>query len=378
MSRVDGPRSLAMREAVIFCGPVVEEGKPSRGGVESGNRRLVTLLSRMDYRVTELRYRQNGANPWQKLRSYALGFSAVILKLLVSGRRHRIFHIAPLTRIFLSAECCVMLTAKLAGLKIVTQLRTGSQISNYQSRSILYRMLYRTMIGLSDAVVCQGQTYVKFVRSLSPNEPCYFLPNFVFSEEIAGRAPRSMTGPRLAYVGSISESKGCLHAIRLLQELRRAAPQAELTLVGKQQSDFSQLLAAEDKTNIIFTGPLGSADFGRILDESHYFIFLTLWKGEGHSNALTEAMARGCVPVATRHGFNDFILGDVGFLVSDRDDIAGIATRLLDHWGSGSWERDSLRARQRIERDFSDAAIRPTLERVYESLGETKQARIHA
>ena len=186
-----------------------------------------------------------------------------------------------------------------------------------------------------------------------------------------------MTGPRLAYVGSISEAKGCLHAIRLLQELRRAAPQAELILVGKQEAGFANLLGAEDKTNIVFTGPLGSADFGRILDESHYFVFLTHWKGEGHSNALTEAMGRGCVPVATRHGFNDFILGEVGFLVSDRDDIRGIAKRLLDHWRSGFWERDSLRARQRIERDFSDAAVRPTLEEVYVSLGE-ERARIHA
>ena len=362
---------LIMREAVIFCGAIAEEGKPSRGGVESGNRRLVTLLSRMDYRVTELRYRQNGVTSWQKLGSYALGFSAIILKLLVTGRNHRIFHIAPLTRIFLSAECLVMLTAKLVGLKIVTQLRAGSQITDYESRTFLYRMLFKAMIALSDAVACQGQAYVKFVRNLSPGKRCYFLPNFIFFEEIAGHcAARAMTGPRLVYVGSISKSKGCLHAIRLLHELRRTTPEAKLTLIGKQEPDFATVLAAEDKTNIILTGPLGSEDFGHILGENHYFVFLTHWRGEGHSNALTEAMGRGCVPVATRRGFNEFILGDVGFLVGDRDDIGGIAKRLLDHWRSGSWERDSLRAVRRIERDFSDAAIRPTIERVYESVGE--------
>lgn len=355
-----------MRDAIIFCGAIAEDGKPARGGVESGNRRLVTLLSCMGHRVTELPYRQHGAAVWQKFGSYTLGFSMMILKLLVTGRRHRIFHIAPLTRVFLSAECCIMLTAKLVGLKVVTHLRTGCQISEYRSRSFLYRALYRGMIALSDFVACQGQIYEDFVRELSPQKPCYFLPNFLFPKELPNHcAPRDMSVPRLVYVGQVSKEKGCLHAIRLLRELRRTMPDASLTLIGKPTPAFDVLLYAEDRANVTLAGPLNLSDLGSILDESHYFVFLTSWWGEGHSNALTEAMGRGCVPVATRHGFNEYIVGDAGFIIIDRDDIASIAAQILVHWRTGEWDRASLRAAQRIKEHFSDRAVRPVLEQIY-------------
>jgi len=53
----------------------------------------------------------------------------------------------------------------------------------------------------------------------------------------------------------------------------------------------------------------------RLIANHFFFVSDDLTIGEGHSNALTEAMDAGLVPICSDHGFNRDVIGNCGFLL---------------------------------------------------------------
>jgi glycosyltransferase involved in cell wall biosynthesis len=120
---------------------------------------------------------------------------------------------------------------------------------------------------------------------------------------------------------------------------------------------------------VIFAGSLNPAEIEKRLSEEHIFLFPTRHSGEGHSNALTEAMASGLVPICSDHGFNRDVVGDCGFIMpadATADDYAAV---LLAAVRSPGLLRDlSFRARSRTERLYSDVRVVPLLIEQYRLL----------
>ena len=53
------------------------------------------------------------------------------------------------------------------------------------------------------------------------------------------------------------------------------------------------------------------------LKDKHFYIFPTTEPHEGHSNAMTEAMAWGLIPIATPQGFNRSVVDNQDLIVSE-------------------------------------------------------------
>ena len=125
--------------------------------------------------------------------------------------------------------------------------------------------------------------------------------------------------------------------------------------------------AAED---VQWLGPLRETEVIDLLRRAHFFVFPTRYYGEGQSNSLTEAIACGCVPIASRHGFNEAVVGEAALTVPsdatrglcrrDRGDLAGALaghvrahaaarTRAFFDGGSDAHPARDLSARRRPE-----------------------------
>ena len=159
-------------------------------------------------------------------------------------------------------------------------------------------------------------------------------------------------------------------ALRIFRLLRRHFPTTTLTLVGPCDAGYRAELDDLGLTgeSVAFTGALTPAEVESRLDESHFFLFLTRWFGEGHSNALTEAMARGCVPVASDHGFNASVIGTTELLLADGDDVESGASLLAALWSTGRWRHPLCRNggprwRSILQTGLTDAAR--SLARIY-------------
>jgi glycosyltransferase involved in cell wall biosynthesis len=171
-------------------------------------------------------------------------------------------------------------------------------------------------------------------------------------------------GWRLLYVGRIDERKGVSDAVASLAEL---PGQAELTIAGDgDPSELERLraLAAElgidDRVHT--TGMRSRSELAELYTEADALLFPVRWD-EPWGLVPLEAMAAGCVVVATGHGGSGEYLRDGGNgLLVPAGDPPAIA-RALYRLSEDAELRERLRqggavtARQHTEEAFNQAAL---------------------
>lgn len=364
-----------MNWVVWLCGPIAESHGASRGGYESANLRFIKLLRSQGCDVTSCAYAATlGLNPLAKIAAYHWQFRALGRWMFTQSDQPglRILHITPLFRQFIMWELVLLNRAQRAGFQVVLDLRAGGKFTDYASRGPLYRNLFDRCLRMADAIAVEGEVYLEPVRAIVPDTPCFYLPNAVPDDQIADApAPHAPGSCRLIYVGAVSQAKGVRDAVAVTKALRARGLPAELDLVGRVDPDITPWLEEAREDFIHIHGPLPFAQVRDLLDGADIFAFLTHWKGEGHSNALTEAMARGCVPIVTRHGFNESVVGTCGIVVLDRSDHASIAARIAEIL-KGDIKQARQQCTDRIIEQFSMAIVLGTLHKIYEAASRRK------
>ena len=353
---------------ITLVGPIAQPGQPAVGGYESANLRLMSLLKLICADTRTLAYPRTSGSRIDKATQYARGFAAQLWKLLGESGRDAAVHFTPLCRHFLGAELLLALAARTRGNRLTLDLRAGMQESWYRRSSIFYRVGFRCLVSLATAIAYEGEAYARWLDSLAPSATRFWLPNFV-PRDMAVNRPRCPLpdAPTVIFVGTVSEAKGVTASLRVFRSLRQHLPAARFVVVGRCDTAFRQAQehAGLVGQNVEFTGPLPPAAVETHLDRAHFFLFLSHWFGEGHSNALTEAMARGCVPLASRHGFSASVVGCADLIVDDTNDSETIAARIMSIWQSGGWYKLSDRMVQRVQENFTEDRVLLTLQAIY-------------
>ncbi len=357
-----------MQGRISLIGPIAEPGKPAVGGYESANLRLLSVLRRIDRDALTHPYPRASGSSLAKAMQYGWAFSALLLKLLGRSGRGNAVHFTPLCRHFLAAETLLACAARLRGNRLTVDLRAGMQESWYRRSTPMYRWLFRRLLAVATTITFEGEAYAPWLESLRPETRRVWLPNFVPVSMVGtARSWNPAAGPHLVYVGAITQAKGVEASIRAFRALQRSVPRATLTLIGAASSSYELELERKGllPAGVALTGALPPDEILRRLDDSHFFLFLSRWFGEGHSNALTEAMARGCVPVASRHGFSESVIGQAELMVADSEDADAIAGRIAQIWRGGDWPGLSTRMMARVAENFTDRQALDTLLGIY-------------
>ncbi len=352
---------------VLICGPVAEEGKPARGGFESANLRMIVLARRLGASAGALRYPEVEGGVVAKTIAYLVSFFRIGLAILTGDARGALIHFTPLSKQFMPWECALILLSRLKGYRVVFDIRAGSQRRLYLTGGAVNRATFRWALRLAHVIAYEGKPYDAFLEEVVPGKPRFWLPNMIPASELRARERFEAEGPRLIYVGLVSEAKGAPAAVGLATRLRARLPGTTLTFVGRRDPAVTPLLdrAGGDAPWIEHTGALPPGGIYARLDRAHYFVFLSLWRGEGHSNALTEAMARGCVPIVTRHGFSADVVGACGCVVDDRDKIDAAVDWIAANWNAADWTASSRATVARIADNFTDVQALRHLHAVY-------------
>lgn len=357
---------------LLFCGPVPEPGAAPAGGYEASNSRTIAALAAAGRPVQVLPYPQPRGGALSKLAGYWRGFGALLAAL---GRQPAggVLHVTGLYKQFVIPELLLLRRARRRGLATIYDVRAGSMLKHYARLGPLYRWLFRATLRSADLVMIEGQEYAPFIEQHTGGAP-FYLPNHVGLAEVPAPARAASGPPRLVYVGRVTVEKGietALDAARLLaaQGLRfevAVAGPGDAALMARLRQDHADL-------PVEWLGSLRAdevlAQFGR----AHFFVFPTRHGGEGHSNALTEAMAMGCVPVASENGFNRSVIADAGRVLPLQADAAAYAAVLRELWTSGQWAGLSARAAQRAREQFSTEQVVARLLAAYAGLSERKK-----
>ena len=283
--------------------------------------------------------------------------------------RHRpdVVHITALYWRSIYREAWMTWLAKRLGAKVVYDIRAGTFESFCrQSAWGTSRILDYIMRNASDITV-EGQGYVQFVRQRYQRKATW-VPNFFLAEDLDAYPPAPLRKPapgerfRLVFVGYLIPQKGVDTLLEASWQLSRKFP-VELTLIGAPSLAIEPLLARyqarqSETFRLTATGRLDFAEVLARLQQQHLFVFPSRFFGEGHTNAVTEAMAMGLPVVATRHGFlPDVVTPECGVIVEpgDLQGLTEVIAALLSDWerltalGRG--------ARERIRTAFTDQSV---------------------
>ena len=189
-------------------------------------------------------------------------------------------------------------------------------------------------------VLCEGQVYVDYLQNRYGIES-HYTPNFVLDDEIPAEVGARLTADviRVLFVGFCYEGKGVFELVDGLSFI--------LNRMGRlPHEEVLRLCAAND----VFCMP-------------------SRHRGEGHTNAVNEAMMYGMVIVSTRHGFLESVLGDRCSYFLEELTAAEIARvlKVVDDERDEARER-AARARQKLLSSFTGSAAFSRLEQHYRAL----------
>jgi glycosyltransferase involved in cell wall biosynthesis len=357
---------------LAFIGPIATPSLPARGGFQAANRNTIDELRRRQISVAEFRYPEPTGNKLTKALGYLRGFISLSYLVWRQEDRWDIAHVTPLYKYFIYYEIVLLLLLKLLRKKILLDIRAGSAKVRYERGSFLYRFVFRSALRLADGVSVEGEGYVGFVHRFKDGRVLYF-PNYVRTHNVASPSGRSMHPIKLVFLGRVTPEKGIEAAIEIGTILHMDGYEIELFVIGSGNTKYLDLLKERYPFEWIkWVGALSQHDVREKIRDCHFFLFPTRHYGEGHSNALTEAMAEGLVPVCSDAGFNRSVVAKAGIVLPVLAVPEEYASSIEAVWRNKEWPSLSHAACDRVRRLYSaDVVIPRLIQRYYEIAGFT-------
>ena len=309
------------KNTIYFYATLGDMSKPAFGGGEVGNRRTLHLLKQIGYNVVPIpKYERRDGHSFKDLIS-KIGDATANLWLYVKTLRKgnpkkSVVHIAGFSGSMVYWTLLLIKISKWLGFKTVYELRGGGIIEHYRSNSNLYRWCFEQAINNVDCVFSQGEANRQLIEEIKPHTDFYYYPNYVEEGFMPIDLPNKPKDTiNLIYFGRLSHFKNIELIVDIFNEARSSTDAImTLTIIGNPESEdyFSKIkdkVSHSPYTSSITLKTRCEHDvLKRYLNDMHFYIFPTQEGGEGHSNALTEAMAWGIVPIATTQGFNKDVI----------------------------------------------------------------------
>nr|WP_288730330.1 glycosyltransferase family 4 protein [uncultured Anaerobutyricum sp.] len=352
------------KKTILFYAPV-GTGVPAHllGGGEKGCRRTREILENAGYKVSTV----DKANMSHGVMEYIK--NAVKAYFTINQSLHEnpeaILYVVGFYEKNLILESMLIHMGKKSH-KVIYEARNGRLVKAYKERGKLYRRLMDYVLKSVDLIFAQGQEYVDFIRQRY-NKTAVYTPNYVLNRSLKPYASnRPLDSIRLLYFGRISESKNVDIVIKTAAELEKRGYNTITTLIGgytevyKEKLDLVVKKSGLNFEKVRFWGQQPFEKISEELQKTHFFVFPSQEKMEGHSNSLTEAMTFGVVPIVSTAGFNASIVGDNRFVVSEikYSLFADIIDKILKE---DLWEIYSKFVYNRIKENYTEDIVKTSI-----------------
>lgn len=374
---------MATKPKVLLWGPLPGSGQVFGGGI-GGYARCNGQLLRSSLReqfalqglaMTVPRFANRLAAtldlPFRLLRDLAR------LSWALWRQRPQVLHITALYWRSIYREAWAVFIAKRLKVAVLYDIRAGTFSAFCQRARWFERPLLHYIMRRADAIAAEGERDIPLIQARFGRQ-ARWVPNFFLFDRPYPTAPLRQPAAdaplKLAFVGYLLPEKGVDVLLEVGWRLSQRRP-IELTLIGAPAPAIAPILQRylarqSERFRLILTGRLELAPLLAQLTEQHLFVFLSRFFGEGHANAVTEALACGLPVIASRHGFlAEVVTPDAGLILDDPQDVAA-ATEVI--WAlSQDWPRLQALgagARARVEAAFSDQVVLPKLAALYGEL----------
>jgi glycosyltransferase involved in cell wall biosynthesis len=367
------PSAPNLHDTIVLCGPSMELGSAGYGGGKGGFVRNVAALlghfSEGDVKMTLSPYSTRRFSRWWKI---LLPFR-LIADLLVFARNIRhggAVHVMMTYGLAIYREFGMSMIAAAVKRPVILDIRGGAFVPWLESVGWLQRAMAHWMLSHAEAILGQGIAVVTYLRPRYRDKVHHF-PNFVR----AGYLPPSVEARctqlqlRVIFVGYCYAGKGVFELVEGCARAVQMGVPLRLTLVGAESPDFKVYLdnyPLPAGLRINRCGALGFDEVQTLLAGQDIFCFPTRHIGEGHPNAITEAMAHALVIVTTRHGFIPELLDNTAAYFVHPASAHGLADALV-HIDKHREEarRKASNARSAVQERYMEAHVLGELGELY-------------
>lgn len=369
--------AILSRDRILLYGPKISRTNAISNGGEGGVSRNMALLLN-DFRSDRFEIQPCFHSVRRKSNlhlPYFVGRLFLDTIRVIGPRRGSVgIHVFGQYRMAVYREFCVALVCKLMGLPLLYQIRAGAFIDWFNNCPYPMRKMMTFVIKIAKVVLCEGEPYLPFLQARMGKKGHYF-PNFVPTHEIPDRVEPKLQGPTLKvlFVGAVNEEKGAFALVKACEVCIRKELPVRLTLVGEESDRFRNW--ADEYQARFPAGQfrrVGSIDHESVLSfySSHdIFCLPTQYLGEGHTNAINEAMMMGLIIVSTCHGFLRSALGeDCSYFLDDRRPETIANTFLRIDQARDEALKKAVNARARVRERYSSRVAFEKLEKHYGEL----------
>lgn len=367
---------------IYFFGSLPPKGQAPFGGGEVGNLRTVRMLRSFGYEVRCVSKRRTkaSASKWKRLLSYPFRVGVAVVKfffLLALGKRQARVHISGFYGPTIGCEVVVMRIAKLFGFQTVYELRGGGAMKYYEGGTKCYRRQFAYLVHKADMLFSQGMENKPLLDTLC-DTPFFYYPNCVtddfFPEELPLKPADNLN---LLFFGRLEKEKNILLIVEVAALLQKRFNNVTLTLIGNGQKEYLDevrhaLQCSLTEGSYTLLPGCKHEELKQHLADKHFYVFPSMQEREGHSNALTEAMAYGIIPIASPQGFNRTVTGDERLIV-DEYSAKAYAKRIETIVSEGEMDKLGAFVYQRVCDNYTETALAASLRKVYAELFDSNQ-----
>jgi glycosyltransferase involved in cell wall biosynthesis len=369
--------SNKQNRTVLFYAPIGNLTKGFKiGGAEAGCRKTMEVLRKEGYNVVLLekptRISDSKLDGFKFIFTLAAAYFRTIR--LLSTNREGVFHVAGFYLNQVYFEWLLIQTARLMGVKSIYEIRNGGMIEAYKQGGNVYKWFMKEILTGASTVLCQGYEYVLFLKSEFGKNGVYY-PNYIMDNFVQGNSDNRSddTVIRIVYFGRVVPDKNVEFIIAVCKQLAIRNKDFTIAIIGGYEQQYYDFLQQQilnhdlDSARFVFHGRREFSEIVPHLRKSHFFIFPSKEKREGHSNSLTEAMGCGVVPIVSTAGFNESIAGSNDFVVNEFNaDL--YAEKVLRIWDTGDWKSRSDEVHRRVVENYTESVVKTSLLGAYADL----------
>lgn len=214
--------------------------------------------------------------------------------------------------------------SRLCGVPFILQMHGDTDPNKLLRQSRISALLVKRYLRRAGTVAVLSRAEIERYRRFDPAIDVRLVPNAIDVREVseARREPNLSRPLRLVFLGRLVRTKGLVEALQALRQLKDEGREFEFVMAGSGNDESllkSQVRELGLDDRVRFAGALQGRAKWDLWLSGDVFVFPTWF--EGLPYALLEAMAAGCVPVATAVGaIPDVVSDDVhGKLVALKD-----------------------------------------------------------
>lgn len=240
-------------------------------------------------------------------------------------KNHALLHITSLYKWHIFREIIIIILAKLYKIPVIFDIRAGNFVNYYYDYSIVYKKIIGYSLKMTSKVLVEGRDYIDFLNNTFEVKAEYF-PNFITKEYLKYKNIARSLGEKkefiVVYSGSITKEKGIedlIDAFSLIQNNGNI----QLLLIGPYKDDYNIILKKKYSQilgrKISLLGKMSIDEIFKIYANADIFVFPSFHIGEGHSNAINEAMLAGLPIIYYDNGFLKDVIGEAGICIKKHD-----------------------------------------------------------